>query len=105
MNKSRATIKSGASRNASKTARLEARITPQQKKLIELAAAYEGRSVSDFVVNAIAQAARTVVADYEVLRLNPEQSRSFVERLLNPTAPNRALRRAAERYRRTVRSR
>jgi uncharacterized protein (DUF1778 family) len=88
-----------------KMARLEARITEQQKAMIERAAAYEGRSVTDFVVHALAQVAKTVVHDHEVLRLNPAQSRAFVQRLLKPSKPNRALRAAAKKHRRSVATR
>lgn len=35
---------------AARTARLEARITPSQKALLERAAALSGRSLSEFVV-------------------------------------------------------
>ena len=96
-----------ATANAStvKNARLEARITPEQKELIERAAAYEGRSVSDFVVGTVQQAAKAVVQEHEVLRLNESQSRAFVETLLNPPEPNEALRKAAEQYQEDVSSR
>jgi uncharacterized protein (DUF1778 family) len=85
-----------------KNARLEARITAEQKGLIERAAAYQGRSVSDFVVATVQQAAKAVVQEHELLRLNESQSRAFVEMLLNPPEPSDALRRAAQRYRRDV---
>ena len=88
-----------------RTSRLEARITPDQKALIERAAAYEGRTVSDFVVHTVQEAARVVVQEHEILRLNESQSRAFVERLLKPPKPNKALHRAAEDYRRNVVSR
>ena len=89
----------------SKTARLEARITQEQKKLIEKAAAYEGRTLSDFVVNTVQQAAQAVIRDREVLRLNESQSRAFVEAILTPSQPNEALQRGAGEYRRDVASR
>jgi uncharacterized protein (DUF1778 family) len=94
-------------RNAStgKNARLEARITAEQKELIERAAAYEGRSVSAFVVGAVQQAAKAVVQEHEVLQLNESHSRAFVETLLNPPEPNEALRQAAEQYQEDVSSR
>ena len=88
-----------------KTARLEARITSDQKALIERAAAYEGRSLSDFVVATVQEAAKAVIRDHEVLPLDRSQSRSFVELLLNPPEPNEALQQAAERYHRDVDSR
>ena len=88
-----------------KTARLEARITAEQKELIERAAAYQGRTVSDFVVSTVQEAATAVIREHEVLRLNGSQSRAFVEALLNPPEPNEALQQAADEYRQDVISR
>ena len=90
---------------ATKNARLEARITPEQKDLIERAAAYQGRTVSDFVVGVVQDAARAVIDEHEVLRLSGSQSRAFVEMLLDPPEPNEALEQAAKRYREDVISR
>jgi uncharacterized protein (DUF1778 family) len=92
-------------RTVSKSSRIEARITPDQKSLIERAAAYEGRTVSDFVVQTVQRAARTIVEEHEVIQLNREQSAALVELLLNPPAPNRALKKAAKEYRKRVVSR
>jgi uncharacterized protein (DUF1778 family) len=87
---------------SSRTARLEARVTPEQKALIERAAAYEGRSVSDFLLQRAQEAARTVIEEHEVVRLSSSQSKAFVEALLRPPAPNDALRQAAKEYHRSV---
>jgi uncharacterized protein (DUF1778 family) len=86
-------------------ARLEARITKSEKALIERAAAYEGRTVSDFVVTALSAAAATVIHEHEVVRLNQVQSRAFVEKLLKAPTPNAALRRAARKYHQSVQTR
>lgn len=88
-----------------RSARLEARISAPQKALIERAAAYEGRTVSDFVVSTVASAAEAIVHEHEIIRLNRAQSLAFVEALLNPPAPNAALRKAARRHDRLVESR
>jgi uncharacterized protein (DUF1778 family) len=88
-----------------KSARLEARITEEQKSLIERAAAYSGRSVSDFVVSTVQEAAKNLVLEHELLQLNATQSRAFVETLLQPPQPNKALRQAASEYREDVTSR
>lgn len=85
-----------------RSARLEARITDAQKALIERAAAYEGRSVTDFVVGALAAAAETVVREHEVIWLNAAQSQSFVAALQKQVRPTAALRKAAARHRRLV---
>jgi uncharacterized protein (DUF1778 family) len=88
-----------------KTARLEARITAEQKALVERAAAYQGRTVSDFVITTVQEAARAVIHEHEVLQLSASQSRAFVETLLNPPEPTEALQQAADRYRQDVVSR
>jgi len=43
--------------------RLEARVTPAQKGLIERAAQIQGRSVTDFVVSALQEAARKAIEE------------------------------------------
>jgi uncharacterized protein (DUF1778 family) len=88
-----------------KNARLEARITHEQKELIERAASYEGRSVSDFIVAMVQEAAIAVIQEHELLPLNKSHSRAFVETLLKAPEPNNALRQAAEQYRDDVTSR
>lgn len=75
-------------------ARLEARITPEQKELIEHAAALEGRSISDFVVSSVQAAALETIHQHEIITLSARDSRIFVEALLNPPEPNEALREA-----------
>jgi len=94
-----------AQESSGKKERLEARITAEQKALIERAAAYEGRTLSDFVVTTVQEAAKAVIQEHEILQLDPSQSRAFVERLLHPREPNEALQRAAKEYRRRVVSR
>ena len=90
---------------APKTARIETRVSLEQKELIERAAAYIGRSVSDFVVANVESAARQVIEEYERLCLDREQSRALVDALLSPERPNKRLREAAANHRRQVRSR
>ena len=86
-----------------RTARLEARVTAEQKAMIELAAAYQGRSVTDFVVHSVQEAAKAAVREHETLRLNRQQSERLVQVLLEPPEPNAALREAGKEYRRRVR--
>lgn len=88
-----------------KSARLETRVSPEQKELIERAAAYSGRSVSDFVVAHIEVAAKRVVEEYERLKLDKQQSRTLVEALLAPKRPNSKLHAAVQEYRQRVESR
>ena len=95
-----------ASANTSaKSARLETRVSPEQKELIERAAAYAGRTVSDFVVAHVEVAAKKVIEEYERLHLDQAQSRVLVEALLAPKKPNKKLKRAMDDYRERVESR
>jgi len=78
--------------------RLEARITPEQKKLFLRAAELKGRSLTDFVVNTTLEAAYQVIREYEIITLGENDRQVFVEALLNDTEPSYELRQAAERY-------
>lgn len=84
---------SGAS---ARSARVEARLTPEGLALVKRAAELEGRSVSDFIVSAAQDAALRAIEDKTVIRLSAEDQLKFVEMLLNPPAPNEALKRAAK---------
>jgi uncharacterized protein (DUF1778 family) len=79
--------------------RLEARVTPDQKELIERAACVQGRTVTDFVVSTLQDAARQAIADHTVWKLTQEQRNVFLEALMNPPAPNAKLKEAYKRFR------
>ncbi|HEV2422705.1 MAG TPA: DUF1778 domain-containing protein [Candidatus Acidoferrales bacterium] len=87
-----------AATHSSKMERLEARIAPQQKKLIERAAKLRGMNTTNFVLAAVERAAVETIRDYEMMALHGDAARTFAEVLLNPPAPNAALRAAAERH-------
>lgn len=88
-----------------KRERLEARVSPEQKALIERAAHLQGRSITDFLVASTQQAAERVLHEHEVLVLSPRDSVAFVRALLDPPPPNEALRAAFQRHRGLVESR
>ena len=90
------------SRQANRTARIEARIAPEALAVVRRAAGLQGRSVSDFVVAAAQEAARKAVAEVEILRLSRAAQERFAALLLKPPAPTAALQRAFERHRRLV---
>jgi uncharacterized protein (DUF1778 family) len=81
-----------------KTARLEARLTDEQKALFQHAADLTGRTLTDFVVSSAQEVATRTVRDHEVLRLSAHDRQAFVEALLGPARPNKRLRQAARRY-------
>jgi uncharacterized protein (DUF1778 family) len=80
--------------------RLEARITYEQKQLIQRAAELEGRSVTDFVVSSAQAAAHRVISEREAIRLAGADREAFVSALLSPPEPSAQLKAAARRYRR-----
>jgi uncharacterized protein (DUF1778 family) len=88
-----------ATQKESRKERLEARLTPAQKKHIEHAAGIRGTSVSDFVVLSAAEAALRTIREHEVLTLNERARRVFADALLHPPAPGKRLAAAARRYR------
>ena len=88
--------------SSARTARLEARIRPEQMQLLKRAAELQGRSVSDFVVAAAQDAAAKAIADIEVIRLSRAASEAFAALLINPPEPNAALRRAFKNHRRLI---
>ncbi len=89
----------GARKGATKLERLEARITREQKRIIERAARLRGTSVTDFVVASAQRAARDAISDSERMTLRGEAREAFVNALLNPPAPSAAANQAARRYR------
>jgi uncharacterized protein (DUF1778 family) len=88
-----------------KSARIETRVSQEQKELIERAAAFSGRSVSDFVLAHVEVAAKKVIEEHEKLYLDQAQSRILVDALLSPKKPNKKLKTAMEQHRKRVESR
>jgi uncharacterized protein (DUF1778 family) len=85
-----------------KNERLEARVTPDQKRLIERAAELRGSTVTDFVVASAQQAAADTIRDFETLVLRDQARDVFINAILNPSPPNDAARAAARRYKTEV---
>jgi len=79
--------------------RLDARLTREEKKLIEAAANLRGTSSSDFVRMALKEAALKTVREYESLKLEEKSRKIFVDALLNPPKPNEKARAAVRRFR------
>ena len=83
-------------------ARLEARLPASVYALLKRAAELKGRSITDFVVNAAQDAAQRVIEDDSIIRLSAEDQTRFAQALLNPPAPNAALKRAMSRHLKNV---
>jgi len=82
----------------SRTARIEARIAPEALATVKRAAELQGRSVSDFVVAAAQAEANRTIAETQIILLSMEDQQNLADAILNPPAPNDALRRAAKAY-------
>jgi uncharacterized protein (DUF1778 family) len=82
--------------------RLAARVSPEQRELIQRAASLEGRTVTDYVVASAEASARETIRAHEVLRLSLEGAKQFFEAIEHPAPPNERLLSTAERYRKLV---
>ena len=83
---------------AAAAARLEARISPELHKLLKRAAEVQGRSLTDFVVTAVQDAAQRAIEQSELIRLSLADQELFAKTLLSPPEPSPALRRAMARH-------
>ena len=82
--------------------RLETRVTADQKSLIERAAALQGRTVTDFVLTSVQEAARRAIEEHQRIELSVRDSQAFVEALIRPQPVNDRLRDTVRRYRRAT---
>ena len=88
----------GANEAAPREARLEVRLTREQKSMVVRAAATRGATVADFVRGAIQDAALQAVTEHDVLRLCVDDQVAFANALLTPREPSDGLKAAFERY-------
>jgi uncharacterized protein (DUF1778 family) len=82
--------------------RLEARVTPAQKRLIERAAQIRGTSVTDFIVSKMQEIAAETIKYYETMELRDDARELFVQSILNPGKPNKKAKIAAARYKKVI---
>lgn len=76
------------------TARLEARISTDLHSMLKRAAELQGRTMTDFVVAAVQDAAQRAIEQAEVIRLTLVDQERFAQALLSPPQPTPALKRA-----------
>ena len=84
------------------SARLEARISTDLHAMLKRAADLQGRTMTDFVVAAVQQAAQQAIEQAEVIRLTLADQESFANALLAPPKPVPALKRAFTRRRKLI---
>ncbi|OUL23536.1 DUF1778 domain-containing protein [Nostoc sp. 106C] len=93
-----------AEQRRSKPERLEARLTSEQKELLQRAADLEGRTLTDFVVSHAQEAALRTIEEHTIIKLSREDSLAFINSLLNPPEiqPDEPLVRAIRRYKESM---
>lgn len=77
--------------------RLEVRVSNDIKVLCQRAAKLQGRTLTDFVVHTVVEAAKRTIHESEFMELTLRDRTAFVEALLNPPTPNTKLRKAMAR--------
>ena len=80
-------------------ARFDARLTKRQKEFFEKAAMLGGyRNLTDFVILTAQERAKEIIEEHEQIISSQKDSDVFFEAIINPPKPNKALRKAAEEY-------
>ena len=81
-------------------ARLDLRLNAQAKEKIEQAAVASHQSVTDFVVTTLLRASEDALARHHTIHLTNRDRDLFLPGLDRDARPNRALRKAATRFKR-----
>ena len=95
---------SRAKRPSLKSQRLMARVTTEQKRLLQRGAEIRGQTLTEFVVAAAQDAATRAIVDQEVIELGLRDSQAFAEGMLAPPPVGASLRAAARRYKKATAS-
>ena len=86
------------------TARLEARISTDLHSMLKRAAELQGRTMTDFVVAAVQEAAQRAIEHADVFRLSRADQACFSQALISPPQPTPALERAFARRSKLLRT-
>ncbi len=78
----------------SQSARLEARISRDLHGAVKRAAELQGRTVTDFLVDALQSAASKAITQADHVRMSIADQEAFANALITPAKPNAALKRA-----------
>ena len=85
-----------------KRSRLEARISIEDKELFKRPADLQGCSLSEFVVRSAQEAASKAIKEHQMIYLTARDTEVFVKAILKPPAPSKKLKRAIERYKKSM---
>ncbi len=89
-------------RSILKSQRLMARISTEQKRLLQRAADIRGQTLTEFVISAAQEAATRAIVDQQVIELSLRDTEAFAEGMLNPPPAGASLRAAAQRYKKIM---
>ena len=89
-------------RRSIRAARLDIRLNQQAKEKIEQAAAVSHQSITDFVVTSLLRASEEALERQQLIQLTNRDRDRFLAALETDVRPNRALRKAAERFKRSA---
>ena len=84
---------------AAKQERLQIRLDAHAKNVLQRAAGYRRKALSQFVLGTALEEAERVIQENEFVTLSNADWQVFYAALTNPPAPNTALRKAYARYR------
>ena len=83
--------------------RLQVRLDAEAKRVLQRAARYRHKSVSQFVLATALEEAEKVIRENEAVTLSGADWKVFYDALTNPPAPNAALRKAFAKYKKAAR--
>jgi uncharacterized protein (DUF1778 family) len=82
--------------------RLQVRLDAASKAVLQRAASYRHKTVSQFVLATALEEAEKVIRENEVVTLSGPDWKIFYDALTNPPAPNAALRKAFAKYKKAT---
>ncbi|MFA6011931.1 MAG: DUF1778 domain-containing protein [Desulfobacteraceae bacterium] len=84
------------------TARLEARISKELHATLKRAAELQNRTMTDFIITAVQEAALHAIEQAEMIRLSMADQENFAQALITPPKATDALERAFSRHSKLV---
>jgi uncharacterized protein (DUF1778 family) len=88
-----------------KTERINLRVKSSAKDIITLAAGFEGKTVSHFILTSALKCAERTVQEHQMMALNANDSKTFFEALSAPVQFNSKLTAAFDEYEKRVTTR
>lgn len=82
--------------------RLQVRLDAESKSVLQRAASYRHKTVSQFVLATAMEEAEKVIRENEVVTLSGPDWKIFYDALTNPPAPNAAIRKAFAKYKKAT---